>query len=584
MGRILGLLLLVLAAAAAGWWWLARPDAGSAPATIAAIAPDAPLQFVPADTPFVFASLAPLPDAVISRWETDAGLMQQVWQAQLEPLRRHAEGAAPDDASAALVRVLLREFADRPPREALEAVGFAVDQPWALYGLGMLPVLRVGLAEPDRLEAFIGRVEQERGKDFPRRDADGQPYRLLVATDTDDIAMLLAIVDRHLVLSLVPVDVETARLHALLGLQRPSHSLAASGELQRFVEQAGYVPALAGYIDSARVLQATTGPASPLEQAFADVLGFTKPALDAACTAEWQALAATWPRLGFGYTRLDGDHVDTHLRLEVRDDIAAELMKLRAPMPGLAAVDDATLLHFGVALDVSALPEVVGRLADRVQQAPWQCPSLAMLNGVADQARQQVASPAVYAAAPVLRSLHAAVVDYQVGDVAAALAGFRGRLAIGSENPATLLAMAGSFVPELALLDLELDGPAQPLKALPGVAVGAPMHVALGASAVALTIGDGEQARLPELLRDDGTRQPLLAAGIGGDFYRHLGEQLGQLAARMPADDPAARTEFQREIARMQQLYSQMIQRIETRVEFTGQGIELHSQTMLQPD
>jgi hypothetical protein len=66
------IVVLLLAAVAVGAYVLIGRQPGTGPGTTTTaveIEADAPLQFVPADTPYVFANLEPLPPEVIAQWQ-----------------------------------------------------------------------------------------------------------------------------------------------------------------------------------------------------------------------------------------------------------------------------------------------------------------------------------------------------------------------------------------------------------------------------------------------------------------------------------------------------------------------------------
>ncbi len=575
MKRIAVVVALLLAAAVAGWWWLAA-ERGPLDVTIAA---DAPLRYVPADSPYVFATLAPMPEAVVARWEQDLARVVALWQAPMEQLRRQVDSDG-DPTLLALLALFEDEFAGKSPRDALATLGLGPDLQMALYGLGALPVLRVQLAEPERLRGFLQRVEAAAGQRWPQAQVDGQPYWQL-ADGHGQFAGLVAIVDRQLVASIAPLGADPAALRQILGLERPDRSLADSGELQQIAATHGLLAQFVGVVHSDRLLAALTGPASTVDIAFLTALGIDKPRLEGACDGEWRALADTWPGMVFGYTRLEPNRVDTRLLLPLRADLAAELQRLRAPMPGLAAIDEPPVAHVGLALQVGELPALVGRLADRVAQAPWQCESLQPLNEAFAQAQSLVVNPAVYAAAPAASSVHVALGEFRFDAGAQALPDVSARLAIGSPNPAALLALASNALPSLRTLDLQPDGVPRLLTPPAGVALDGPLHIAMTRHAIGLSLGAAEAARLGEFLTIDPAQQPVLVSGISGRFYTLIAEQAARQAAQQ-GGDPLEQQQIARAAAQIQQLYGETIERTEARLELGADGIELLQSTTLR--
>jgi hypothetical protein len=574
MKRILAIVLLVAAAGALGWYVL-RDGTQPGRQSAVRIEAGAPLSFVPADTPYVLGNLMPTPPEVAARWYAQLDGMLEMYAAQFEQLRTTMAASGDTDPKlAALLDLLGDELAGKPPREWGAALGFGDDTRLALYGLGVVPVLRVELADPGRFRALLGRLEAALGEALPEHELDGQRYWSLTPPDAP-LGGMLAIVDGHLVLSLLPAQPTPAVLRQVLGLDRPARTIADSGALQALNQTHGYTPYFSGYLDSVRLLEALTGPASPLDVAFLERLGIEKPSLSAACAGEWQVLAQTWPRLALGYRHFDGDGFDLHTVLETRSDIATELMTLRAPMPGLQAVREEALMHAGVALRIGALPTVVARFAERVAAAPWQCEALAPMNAAFANAQRDIANPAIYAAAPVASALHLVLNRLEFdGDFANPRLG--GMLAIGSDNPAALIAMARSFVPGLAALSLSDGGSPQPLALPPGVPVSDPLHAAMKGKAIGLSIGAGEEAGLAAFLAIDEREQPLLALGVSAAGNRLIGQQVGSLMRQQAAAAPPEQRErLEREAALMEQMYTQGGGSSAVRLDLSPRGIEL---------
>jgi hypothetical protein len=580
MNKPIAILLAVVVAAGAGWYLLGRdgaPGRGHVEVELVVEA-DAPLAFVPADTPFVVANLTAPPADLIAHWEQQMGELSGLWAAQFAQLRdTFGVRISGDPRVVAVLDELEQILAGKTPREVAAELGVGFDARIAIYALGALPVLRIELADPGALVALIERLERAYGEPLPQAELDGQRYWLL-GGDPTPLAAVAAIVDRHLVLSLAPKEAPDA-LRQILGLQRPARSLADSGELQALNRQFGYAPYLSAYLHSSRLLDALTGPASALDRALLAAIEIEKPVLDATCAAEWRALAEAWPRLSFGYTRLDGKQVDTLGVLETRADIAASLQKLRAPVPGLAALGSEVIAHLGIGLRVGAVPEVVADWAEQVRADPWQCESLTPLNEAIAQAHQQVINPALYAVAPMASAVHVAVTELALDDLANPQ--FAGWLVVGSDNPAGLAGMAQMVAPGLAQLQLQADGQPRPLPPNPAWPIDQPIHVAMTDGAFGIAVGAGQEQALPAAMRIDPARQPLLVGGVDASIYRMLGEQIAQAVPTTPGQTPEQQARAARDAELMQRLYSASFQRMGFSLEFTARGIEFSQQVTL---
>lgn len=570
MRKILILAVVALLAIGGTYYFLKRgaPGTGGGDA-------DAPLAFVPAGTPYVFANLEPFPAAVTSRWMQQMDVGAKLWQSQLALGIRKLEQTRPDAPELPWLRAIDDELEGKSMAQVFDALGYDLQGRFALYGIGLAPVLRLSLADPGKFEAFIARLEKQVGTTFPRGRVDQQEY-LALSGPAGKLRGILALQGRQLVLTLAP-PADDAALRELLGLQRPAASLADGGALLALNKQFGYLPNGSGYIDVRALLVQLGAPATPLETAFLAALEIEKPKFDATCAAEAAALAAQVPRLSFGYTRLDAKQMAMVSRLETSAEIAADLRQLRAPMPGLAQVNDAPF-NVGVSLKLAALPPLASKWAGAVAKSPWQCPALAPLNDSFAQSSQQLSNPVVFGAAPVFEGLHLIATRLELKS-AAAPPDVAGKLLVGSPNPAALVGMAKSFAPQLASLQLAPDGKVQALPALPDLPGELPTHVAMTKNVLGLSVGAGEEQDLAEYLQSDPQQQPLFVLGYSGALFAQFNKMMMEQAA---ATTDAADAEEQRQMAEMIGRIYGGIRRAEIRLEFGEHGIELHQSATLE--
>lgn len=570
MRRIL-LVLVVLAAVVAGvWWFNARETGGAAGSTGSA---SDPLAFVPADTPYLFANVERMPQATVEAMLQQGEPMLAIWRSQLESLSEVVKKKDPDDQRAARwLDALLAEFEGKSVAQGLAAAGLDMQALSALYGVGVVPVARVSLADPDAFRAFVARLEQRAGESLPTGRLEEIEYWQFTAPgDEVPLRAVLALQGGHAVLTVAPVK-DDAALRTLLGIERPARDLRDAGPLKELNQRYGFAPFGSGYVDLKRLVAELTGPATPLETAFLGALGVEKPAVDEVCRTEYAQLAAIMPRLVSGYVTLEPKRSHLLTRLELRSDIAQDLQTLRAPMPGLEAGREA-MANFGISLEVGKLPGLIGKWAGAARSAPLRCADLAGLNQAADEIALQANNPAIYATAPVLRGFHAMLTRFEMA-AADSEPDLSGKLLIGSPNPAALLGMARNFAPGLSELQLKPDGELQPLPPLPGAPAGYEGHVAMTANLLGIAIGKGEETGLKQAMQSDDAQQPLLVLGYSGAAFTRFFEQVQDKLPDAGNDDDA-RAEAERSVALMRQIYA-MIGHIELRVELDGDGIAFH--------
>lgn len=207
---------------------------------------NAPLAFVPADTPYVVANLKVMDDdtrkALLA--QADAQLPSQLTQLDAMADRM----AAKDPDGARLLRALRTEFNGKTVETFAQAAGLNLKGYSAFYGLGMSPVLRFQLTDPAAFEGFIGRLETAYGKKLDVASVDKHSYRRF-AFAASGTQLILALVDKQAVAALLPADASAALLRQALGLDRPKENLQDDGRLAALAKSKGYRNWLVGELD-----------------------------------------------------------------------------------------------------------------------------------------------------------------------------------------------------------------------------------------------------------------------------------------------------------------------------------------------
>lgn len=577
MRKLVPAIVVVILAIGAFWYFSHRGDRGGL------------LAYVPADTPWVLANTQPLPELALAGMQRQVEAVSPMYPAMFRDIREDLVAEDGDAQVIALLEALEAELGDGNLQAAYEDIGMDLAPQMVFFGHGLVPVLRLVLADPERFEAFLVRLEDAAGEALPRIEARGLQVRRLALGEAP-VDLLMAIIDDQLVVTLAPRDVAEPLLEELLGLRMPSRSLANTRDLRQLNREYGYQPNFSGYLDTQRLAERAMAPATPIESAFLSAAGIEKPEPTPQCRAEFQALAAAWPRVAFGYTRLDATVQEARLVVEAREDIAEALVGLRAPMPGPEARAEDSLMDFGLAWRLDALPGVVNRYADAARAAPWQCESLLGLNEAFAQLREGMSNPGVFMAAPMLQSIYVSVDDFQ--QVAGGMPEVSGVLSIGSQNPASLLSMAQAFLPQLATMELAPDRQPRALS-LQAVGVQAPAEIAMSEDALALAVGAEALPRLPQALGSRGdAHQPLLHVAAGSRVYTLINDSLQAQLALIEDIDPevlatmdeeqrreieelrATSARTQREATMYMEIYEQLFKRMQFEITASEHGVE----------
>ena len=531
----------------------------------------APLAFVPADTPYVYANLEPLPSTVTELWSRR---MQQYWPTLFGAYDELLQKAAQEktDAQAQrwikIARVLLDELKTHDSWDKLRQIGLRPDGHIAMYGLGMVPVLRLELGDVAAFKAEVAAIEQKTGEKLPLAKTGAQEYWQL---GNDKLAAAVAIEGTHLVVTMLPPNASDALKQNLLGVTRPAQNLAASGALQALAKQYGYSPYGEGYIDFVRVTERLSSAATGTDAEFAKALGAPENTTDAACRSEFLDIAHKFPRFVIGAEELGVQRMRIGAQMEIESALAQQIVAAVGAAPGSGAPGEG-VVDFSLALPVLKLKDFWLRQAEAVAAKPFACASLAKLN---DEFRQSRAKVDITVPPPFSDALGVRfTLDKFSLDAAGKTPDVSGKFLFASNNPLAAVAMAQLAVPQLANIKLTADGKAVALP--PGIvptASAPPLFVAMSDKAVGVAAGADQAAALETYLRAPPASQAVfLRMYFSGKFYGLLAQSFDKLGSVMPAEQ-RARIEQQK---KMFGLYEQALRAVELTLTATPSGIALH--------
>ena len=505
---------------------------------------DAPLAFAPADTPYVLANLDVLDDstrqAILT--QVDAEMPAQVAQmkAQADQL------AATDPDMAKYLRTVASEFDGKTAEQVIQDTGIDPKGHTALYGLGLSPVLRIELADAKTFEGFVGKIQNDYGKKFDAVTLGTQSYQRYVAT-ASHLQFVIAVVGKQAVLAMLPDDAPQPMLRQVLGLDRPAKSVQDTDRLTDLAKAKGYAPWAVGQVDLARLLPLLTDSQDPLSRTLLKVRAESESAktgepvanlmqVPASCQTDAARIAARISQMSMGYTTLDDKHRDMRFDVSLASDIVSAFSGLKIELPGLGN-DPTSPFELSLALPMTQLRAFWGAQAEAVTAKPFTCPMLDNLNDTFTSLGDSVQKAAVPPIGDLL-GLHIALDSY-TANPGGGMPKFSGRVVIGTNNPAGLLAMAQVTSPLIAGVKLTSDGKPTILPAQLTNALGEQGWAAMGAKSLGLAVGAEEDGKLADLLKQPGgDAGELMRLHLDGDMYSswiHLLQQRAENAANMAA-------------------------------------------------
>jgi len=502
---------------------------------------DAPLAFVPADTPYVVANLDVLDD------DTRKALLAQAdaqLPGELAQLRATAEElAAKDQDLSRLLKAVIAELDGKTIEAFAQNAGLNVKGRSAFYGLGLSPVVRFELTDAKAFDAFVGRLEAAYGKPFDTAKLGTLTYRKHVSTEAG-VQVVLAVVDKQAVATMLPVDAPEATLRLALGLDRPEKSIQDDGRLEKLAKAKGYQPWAIGQVDLVRLLPLVASGKDPMFNALRKSHAEHEAAqtgepvanqlqLPPSCESEATRVASRVPSMSFGYTKLDDKHQNIRWDVALADDVTKAFTGLKVELPGLGTAGTAPF-DLSLALPIVQMRAFWSAQADAVAAKPFTCPALTDLNDTfvkIGTLSQQAAMPPV----GDLLGLRVALDSFEAGN-GENMPKFSGRVVVGTSNPAGLLAMGQMAAPSLSQLKLTTDGKPVALPQEVTAPLGMPVSAAMGPKALAIAIGQGEDAKLGEMLSaPSGDAGRLGRVNLSGDMYLSWVKVMAQKAETLSA-------------------------------------------------
>ncbi|HET6632724.1 MAG TPA: hypothetical protein VFG73_08460 [Rhodanobacteraceae bacterium] len=480
-----------------------------------------PLDWVPAQTPFLAANLQPL--------DADSE------QALLEPVNRQLPGYAAqlDDLAAVLadkpkLAALARALSDEihhvgSVQQLAKDAGINPRGLFAVYAVGLSPVVRAQLGDKARFDAFVQRLQQAAGAPLVQAKLGDKAYRHM---DFGPLQLALAVQHDQAVLALLPSAGDASLLRGALGFDRPEHSVAEAGTLADLAKADDYLPGIIAYLDTTR-LPALLTENQPVMKAATN--GARLRLLPSNCRADLDRIAARVPMLSVGLTAIDDQHVAARTDLRLAPDIVEAIAQASAPVAGLGGSASAPL-DLAVALPLQAIAQFLHTQAAAVAAKPFSCMELAVINGGFARLRSLPASLPPWTD---LLGLRIALDAVDIGGKHPLT--IRGRLLLASSNPEALLATLAQWLPPLAGVQPKADGTpvALPATAASSAGMFPPTALALNEHALGLAIGGGEADALAALLENPGNAPGSLArVRIDGSFYVDLMQRVLQQQAR----------------------------------------------------
>ncbi len=535
------------------------------------------LKYIPADTPYAFASTEALPADLADKLEPTIDEILQAYQSVLRHVmaeqlgKMSSEDGAADEAER--LRGLMEEVLGLMSLEGIRGAGIERKSAFVFYGNGLLPVLRLELSDTDLFDAAVARIEEKAGKALSIGSAKGESYQYVEA---DKIKLVITTLDDHAVITVVPAQYDEAQVALALGIDTPRKNLKKSKLLRAIQKEYGFSAHLTGFVDTERLAGIFAGNRTEQDNDFFTAIGEQPPEVTDVCAAEIMVMAGIAPRIVFGYTQVSSRQFGSTVIVELRADIAEGLESIPAAVPGLGT-DPGGFMSLGLSLNPMALREFYEARLDAMEADPYECDKFAELQAGVAKGREilnQPLPPVVYN----FRGFVANIADIQGLDMSSGgmPESIDASILFAVENAESLIMMAALMDPQIAALNLVPDGKPVKLELTQLAVIADEVFAALSTDALSISLGDGAESNSADMLVAD-SAEPAPFMSMSMDSARYYSMVAEAMSKARAADDedkmPAAIREAMSEIMI---LSGSMYERMSVEVHFTERGVEIN--------
>lgn len=464
-------------------------------------------KYVPANSPYVIGNVTPIPEPYLKKVIETSQKMLPFQTKQLETITAQAQKTSENQSGIILTKLAKAALAEmktiKTPEDILLQWGISPKTTGVAYGLGLLPALRVQIAEKQKVEQLLTRLEEKSGQKMSTADFEGQSYRYIEIKDKIDLKVILSVTDKYFIAGLVPGEQAAfdTFLPLLLGTNKPEAPFSRSDFTEK-LKQYNYPGYGDGYINIQKIAAVLRGEGEGLNLASYKAL-IPKPdfKLQIGCNADFnRSLFENMPRVVFGINKLTETVFDMEMILELSTSLVDILKKLPQSIPDIAMQRD-PMVAMGIGANIPELRRAIQQLLQFIIENNQDCPDMNT-----DQLKAAIPKLDM-ALSPLVSGFHSIILSLDhmemaengqpVTDTVSAC------IAADMIDPQGILAMAGSFIPSLAKTDIGNDGtPAAIL--LEGLPIKLPgLFVAVKDQRLVLAMGEGANPRAKDAVKSE---------------------------------------------------------------------------------
>ena len=403
------------------------------------------LSHVPADTAYLMANKEPIPEKVMDE-QLQRGKDMLAMFSNSDSMKKAADDSK---GPGKFFSALLEDYSALLDSNKVAETGLSVKANSVLYGYEMMPVMRLGIADKEKLMAMIKRAEEK--SSYKVEFSKCGEFDCFKTTDPKgQIAISAVFLKDHLAISAFSPDKKEAVKKHLMGEANPTVSYTEES-WNSFLKENSYP----GYGDGFVKLKSIYAYAKPLIKQNAEG-SMDEKSLDG-CLAVAENHIENMPEIIFGTKSLEKKSIDYELLLKTSLGVSTALQTL-AHDTNIPQRTENAIFDFGINIDFTKMRDALTKYSNFLIKSGEdnKCPAIK-----AQDIRKSMGGMAMVMNMGLsqFNSVYASVSDIELDDKMQP-SKIDAVISIGSNDPAGLIAMAGMMVPPLMSLEIPDDGTA----------------------------------------------------------------------------------------------------------------------------
>lgn len=444
----------------------------------------------------------------------------------------------------------------KDPKNFTTRLGLLNEIDSAIYTVGMLPVIRLKVANTDNFNTFIQDIEKQTNIQAVEKEFKGVSYRSYSfdtpgTKEPSGISLIIAVHNDYAIFSIETPFKNEYYLSLILGIDKPEKALSDSSLLNDISKKYDLHPAYLSFIDHVVL---TKGITNSSQNDFGKMFNYLvdkntdqdqnktlATVRTAACQKELVAIAQNWPRTIMGYTKVSLDttpmQMDSRILFESHNqDILQQLQSLRGFIPAvLNETKYRALFSLALGLNVDTLLPFITKMTEVLTTTPYSCePLKEMQMAIANNQP----NPAIAMASMVLSGVKGLSLSLLDIDIAANNAGDKpdiksvnALVILSTNDPSALLSRALAMAPApFNTLQVPADGQAIDLPIPMTLPFELQPKIAIKGQHIVVYVGENGEKAAHQLTTETLSDNGLFALNIGYEKYsKILNNALGMM-------------------------------------------------------